>query len=244
MLSGVDYGRGAWRVGLHAGYIDSNIGVKGLASQADVHTKMVGAYGRWSQDALTVKIGGDYSWHDVDTTRSLSIPGLNGQQRGGYDATSQQLFGELSYALIDGPVTAAPFGGLAYVRTHSDRAVESGNGAALTVASRTREVKLATAGWHLGGSAPVGSNATLMPHLSASAQYAWGDLRGGSVARFGGAGQAFGVSGARLAQATYGLDGGVDILFGENVKAGIGGFMSASRDWSDFGGNVSVSFAF
>ncbi|TZG24987.1 autotransporter domain-containing protein [Sphingomonas montanisoli] len=244
VLSGVDYGMGTWRVGLHAGYVDSNVGVKGRASQADVHTKLVGAYGRWSQDKLTVKVGGDYSWHDVDTTRSISIPGLNGQLRSGYDATSQQLFGEVSYALIDGPVTAAPFGGLAYVRTHADRAVETGTAAALTTASRTRDIKLATAGWHLGGSAPIGTGATLLPHLTASAQYAWGDLRGGSVSQFGGAGQAFGVSGARLAQATYGLDGGVDVQFGQNVKAGIDGFMSTSKDWSDFGANVSVSFAF
>jgi fibronectin-binding autotransporter adhesin len=244
VVSGFDYGRDGWRLGVYAGYIDNDTGIIHRGNHADADTKLVGAYGSWSTGKIVAKIGGDYSWHNIDTTRNIAIGSINGTNTASYDATSQQVYGELSYKLIDGPVYAAPFIGGAYVRLHSDALTEAGTATALSVASRTREVEYLTGGWHVGGSAALSPTATLLPHLTASYQYGVGDLRGGSIARFGATGQAFGISGARLAQSTFGLDGGVDVQFGNSFKLGAGGFMSTSKDWSDFGATVSASFAF
>jgi uncharacterized protein with beta-barrel porin domain len=243
VVSGIDFGRDGWRLGAAAGYVDSEIDVAARASTADVESKLVSLYAGWTGGRLTAQLGGSYTWHDVDTTRSITSAGLAGATRSSFDGKSTQGFGELSYSLLDGPFTVAPFIGYAHVRTKTDALAEAGTPAALAVAATKRDLDFATLGLRFGGSAPLSATLSFNPKFAVSYQRAWGDLGAPTVATFGGTGTAFGVTGARLGKDSYNVDGGFELVTGA-FRIGAGGYASTSSEWSDFGAKATLGFSF
>jgi len=84
-------------------------------------------------EQLGLRAGAAYSWHELDTRRSVAIPGLSDNPRAGYRAGTFQIFGELGYGFDPGSgMRLAPFANLAHVRLHTDGYKESGGAAALS----------------------------------------------------------------------------------------------------------------
>ncbi len=245
VVSGLDYGRSGWRVGVGAGYVKSDIDIAARASHADVETKLVTAYGGMSYGKLNLNLAATYSWHDIDTRRAITVGAVAGTATSSYKAKTFQFTEEASYALIDtGAFQASPFVGIGLIRNHSDAVAETGTAAALGVAASSRKVGFGTGGLRMGGNARVSDGVALLPHMSLSYTHAWGELTGTSLAAFGGTGTTFRTTGAVLGRNTMTADGGLDLAFGNNFRIGAGAYASTDKKWDDFGAKVTLGFNF
>src|SRR3546814_6615561 len=79
----------------------------------------VALYGGSQWGALGLRVGAAYSWHDIETARSVSLPGLSGKLSADYSAGTQQDFAELGYKIGYGGITFEPFGHIASVKLHT-----------------------------------------------------------------------------------------------------------------------------
>jgi fibronectin-binding autotransporter adhesin len=96
---------------------------------------------------LALRTGAAYSWHNIETYRSVSIPGLSDSLAGDYSAGTFQAFGELGYGMDLGTDThIEPFVNLAHVSLHGSDFIEQGGAAALSGASGPTGVSFTTLG--------------------------------------------------------------------------------------------------
>ena len=244
IIAGADVGTETLRIGAVAGLIDGDIDVAARASSADLETKLAGVYGRVGFGGLTATVGGSYEWHDIDASRTVGTAGLAGAQTAGFDGSSRQVFGELSYALMTGEFALSPFIGVANVSSKTDGFAETGTAAALTVAGQRREATVGRFGLRIGGEAPLGASATLLPRFSIAYRQNWGDRAATSTAAFAGAPTGFTVGGIGLGRSGIDVDGGVEIGIGSAFRLGASYMMSATSDWADQGAKLTASFAF
>ncbi|WP_404714068.1 autotransporter domain-containing protein [Sphingomonas sp. MMS24-J13] len=242
-IAGIDYGHEGLRAGIAGGYLRSNIGATGRASQADIDSKIVTAYAGYTRDALMLDGGISYTWHDIHTRRTVSLGTIGGLTTAQYDADSAQLFGQAAYAISYRGASFAPFAGYSHLRTHRDGFAESGTVAALTVSGTTRNIDVAELGLKIYGAAPIGG-ATLLPKLSISYQHMWGNILGIEHATFAGAGSAFSITGASTGKDALRVEGGADIVAGHGFRIGGSAFGQTSGALGDYGARVSLSYNF
>ena len=79
---------------------------------------------------MNFRAGASYSWNDVSTARSASIPSWQTLTTD-YDSGTAQVFGELGYGFKATGFEFEPFLGLAYVNLNTDAFSETGGPAAL-----------------------------------------------------------------------------------------------------------------
>jgi outer membrane autotransporter protein len=217
------------------GYVDGDLHVRDQGASATQKTKLVGVYAGWESGPLSLRGGGNWSWHDVDTSRAIAFPGLTGTAAASYDAQSGQLFGEIAYDLLGGPLRLEPFAGLAHVRSRTEAFTETGSAGALNVGRETRDANFATLGLRFGGEMGAGTGTTIRPRVSAAWQRGWGDLTGTTSAAFGAGGASFGLTGAGIGRDTLVLDGGLDADLGGGLSVGASANATVSNRWSSTG---------
>ena len=115
---------------------------------------------------------------------------------------------------------------------------------ALTIDTETRKVNLASLGLRFDGDQAFGSNGRILPRMSVAYQYASGDRNPTAAAQIGGIGPIYTITGAPMARSGFDVEGGFDLLFANRFSIGAGGFASTSKQWSDYGGKVSVGLRF
>ncbi|WP_139699967.1 autotransporter outer membrane beta-barrel domain-containing protein, partial [Aeromonas caviae] len=115
-----------WRVGMAAGYTRSDLDAHDRRSDATVESYHLAAYLNSQFDALAVRLGAAYSWHDIETKRDVSVGNYNDRLKANYDARSAQVFGEVGYTIEAGGIALEPFAGLSYVNYDTDKAKEKG----------------------------------------------------------------------------------------------------------------------
>ena len=121
-----------WRIGLLGGYDHSTFDVDQRSSSGSSDDYHLGMYGGTQLGAVNVRLGASYTWHDIDTQRSVAFSNFSDQLSAGYSAATGQVFGEVGYQLAVGPALVEPFVNLAYTNQHVDGFSERGNAAALT----------------------------------------------------------------------------------------------------------------
>lgn len=244
VLGGVDGSVGGLRVGAIAGYVEGDLHVRSQSASAKDRTKLVGVYAGWASGALSVRGGANWSWHDIDTNRGIVFPGLAGSSTASYKAQSGQLFGEIAYNLLTGPVRLEPFAGYAHVRSRTDAFAEGGSPGALTVGRERRDADFATLGLRLGGVLSMGPMTTLRPRLSAAWQHGWGDLQGTTLASFGPNSGAFVLTGAGVGRNSLVVDGGIDAELGGGVTLGASASAGLSNRWSSTSVRATIGIRF
>jgi fibronectin-binding autotransporter adhesin len=243
-LGGIDGGFGGVRVGVVGGYVEGDLDVRGQSASAKDRTKLVGLYAGWSAGPLSVHGGANWSWHDIDTSRAIVFPGLTGSATGSYDAQSGQLFGEIAYNLLSGPLRLEPFAGYAHVRSRTDAFAEAGSTGALNVARGRRDADFATLGLRLGGALPMGPGATLRPRIEAAWQHGWGDLTGTTTASFGSSASTFVLTGAGIGRDSLVVDGGLEAELGGGLTLGASANVAVSNRWSSTGVRATLGLRF
>ncbi|KZK98038.1 Extracellular serine protease precursor [Pseudovibrio sp. Ad14] len=207
------------RLGAFGGYDDTRLEANGRKSSATVDTVYFGAYGGAQFDALGLRVGGSYAWHDIDTARWVAFTGLSENLAGSYDARTAQLFGEVGYRFDHNTSSLEPFANVSYVRLSSNGYSETGGTAALTAGHETIDSTYTTIGLRVGTLADLGE---FSAKLSAQAawQHAFGDKEPFASHAFNG-GSNFSVAGAPVARDILVLDLGAAVDLGEDAAVGL-----------------------
>ncbi|MFO0990795.1 MAG: autotransporter domain-containing protein [Hyphomicrobiales bacterium] len=175
-VSGLDVGLdGGWRLGAAAGYGHSSIALDAGAGSADVDSFSLAAYGGGSLGPVALRAGAAWSWHDIDTARSVVYPGVFEREKASYDGDTGQIFGELAYPILLGDSAVEPFAGLAYVHVKTDGFHEDGGIAALIGENADEDVGFSTLGVRWAGRLAIGETA-LMPRASLAWQHGFDEL--------------------------------------------------------------------
>ncbi|OJY78924.1 MAG: hypothetical protein BGP09_23745 [Rhizobium sp. 60-20] len=218
------------RVGILAGYSRSSFDVDSRLSHGSSDNYHLGIYGggRWGD--LAVRSGVAYTWHSIDTSRTVAFPGFRDRLKADYDAGTFQAFGELGYRIDMAPVAIEPFANLAYVSLHTDSFVEHGAAAALSGRSDTSDTTFTTLGLRASTALTLGGVDTKMRGM-VGWQHAYGDATPNSTLGFS-TGNAFSVAGTPIAENAAVVEAGLDFALSRNANLGFtytGQFGSGSR---------------
>ena len=234
MFSGVDTGAGDWTLGFLGGISVSSLDAGDRNASADVTSVHVGAYAGGVIGAVKMKVGAGYSHHDIDTSRSPRFAGFSDQLKSSYDASSLQVFGEVSRTFDAGALKIEPFAGLAYVRLSTDDFSESGGAAALGSSGDANDASFTTLGARLSKQFTTDS---AVFDLSASLgwRHAFADAPAARLSFSGGS--AFTVHGVPIMRDALALQAGFGVKlgaasqldFGYDGQFGSGGMENAFK---------------
>jgi autotransporter-associated beta strand protein len=247
IIAGIDYGHGGFRAGVASGYSYGTYLMGGLGSQSQVKSYYAGGQLSYQAGPIRAQIGGAYSWHDINTSRSADFADFTETLQSKQKAHTLQGFGELGYALIQrAGFKLEPFVGYAHIHAFVGGTNEMGsNGslAALDVVAVKRDVNDATAGFHLTGSTPIGTGKALFqPHLTLAWQHAWGDRAGTATVALPGTAP-FDIIGATLVGDSVKIDGGFDVAFGR-ITLGASYVGAAGTNQADHGVKANATMRF
>ncbi len=242
-VAGVD-GRidDAWRIGFLTGYSRSSFDVDDRRSAADSDNYHLGLYSGTEWGALALRGGLAYTWHDLETSRTVAFTGFADKLTASYDAGTFQGFGEVGYRIHTGMVSLEPFANLAYVDLRTDAFTERGGAAALASTSQSTDVTFSVIGLRAETELAFGATrATLRG--KAGWQHAFGDTLPLSTHAFAGS-NAFTIAGAPIAEDAVVLEGGLDLDIGHDAMLGVsyrGQFGSDVRD-NGFDARLNLKF--
>ncbi|MBA4791971.1 MAG: autotransporter domain-containing protein [Rhizobiales bacterium] len=208
-LIGADVGLGGeTRVGLFAGFSQSQFDVAPRASSGSMDNYDLGLYAGTRFGAFALRGGASYSWHDVSTARTVSFNYFGGTASADYTSGTAQVFGEVALDLAAGAFAVSPFAGLAYVNVGSASFLESGGAAALSVDTGAMGTAYSTLGVRAATSVQVMGRA-LTPSVTLGWQHAFGDTTPAATMRFADGTLPFAISGVPIAEDALLLEAGL-----------------------------------
>ncbi|CAN7655587.1 autotransporter domain-containing protein [Bosea sp. LjRoot9] len=236
------------RIGAVAGYSRSVFDVNSRFSSGESDNYHLGLYAGGQWGVLSLRTGASYSWHDVETSRTVISSAFGSNLRAGYDAGTAQIFGELGYRIDLDRVAFEPFAGLAYVNLHTDGFSETGGAAALTARGDDTRLGYSTLGLRAstnftlqGILASRGVDLTLRGGLAW--RHAFGDVDPTTTLAFSGA-SAFSIAGVPIARDAAIVEAGLDLAIGKSATLGLAYTGQLAQDTQDhaFKGVLAVRF--
>ncbi|MGA0563780.1 autotransporter domain-containing protein [Ancylobacter sp. VNQ12] len=224
----------SWRLGLAAGYTQTSLDVDARNSSASLDNLHLALYGGTQQGPWGLRGGAAYTWHQLDTVRSVTFPGFAELATADYDAATTQVFGEVGYAIPLGGAALAPFAGVAYVNLRTGGFTETGGVAALGAAGQSLDATFTTLG--LRGSALLGvTNGMVMTARGTLGwQHAFGDVTPELTFALSG-GVPFTIAGVPIARDAAVVEAGLDIAVSTDAKLGIAYSGQLAEDAYDHG---------
>lgn len=245
IMGGVDGRVGANSyVGIAIGYAHSETTMDGLDSSAEADSGIIAAYAGTSFGAFNLRGGISYSHSEVDTARTILLPGSTTSVDGQYDAGLTQGFAEIGYGVALGSVAAEPFAGLAWAHLDTGGFTEDA-AAGLTGDGSDSDVGYSTLGLRLATDVALPNGGVFTPRVAVAWQYAFGDLTPSETMGFTGiGGSTFTASGTPLAKNSALLDIGADLKIGPSLTAGVSyiGEFASSAQQNAVRGTLSWSF--
>ncbi|MFG1465914.1 autotransporter-associated beta strand repeat-containing protein [Xanthobacter sp. DSM 24535] len=233
-----------WRLGLAAGYTQTSLDVDARNSSASIDNVHLALYGGTQRGPWGLRGGAAYTWHQLDTTRSVTFPGFAELAIADYDAATAQLFGEVGYAITLGSAALEPFAGVAYVNLHTDSFTETGGVAALGTAGQSLDATFTTLG--LRGSALLGvaNGMAVTARGTLGWQHAFGDVTPELTFAFASGGVPFTIAGVPIARDAAVVEAGLDVAVSADAKLGIAYSGQLADDAYDHGvrGNFVLRF--
>ncbi|OMQ41492.1 autotransporter domain-containing protein [Ensifer sp. 1H6] len=231
-----------WTVGALAGYSRSSMDVDARFSSATSDNYHLGLYagGQWGDASL--RTGAAYSWHDIETSRSVSFPGFSDRLDADYDAGTGQVFGEFAYAVRTSKVEFEPFANLAYVQLNRDGFAEHGGAAALVGSDASQDTTFTTLGLRAASSFDLGG-VLATARGTIGWKHAFGDTLPLSSNGFSSA-STFTIAGVPIAEDAAVLEAGLDFALTPDANLGLiyaGQFASGVSDQT-FKANLSLKF--
>lgn len=233
-----------WRLGLFTGYDRGRIEVADRSASLTVDSLHLGAYGGGDFGPLGLAFGATYSWHSVDSSRTVAFPGFAEELEAEYGATTTQLFGEVSWDLPVEAVALQPFAGLAWIRSAGDSFHETGGEAALTVSPDDYAVPYSTLGLRAAAELALDGLPTVTALGALGWQHAYGELVPAGTARFAG-GDSFSIRGLPVARDTAVFRAGLSsALAGEAARVGVTYEGEAGAGFQEHGLSLELSLRF
>jgi subtilase-type serine protease len=197
------------RIGVLSGYSQTSIDESGLDASADVDNIHLGIYGGAEFGRLRLRSGASYTWHDINTDRTVQFTGSEERLTADYNGGTAQIFGELGYSLQYNTIALEPFANLSYANLHLDGFAEEGGAAALAGASSDTDVTFTTLGLRASKQLRFGGAEATLRGM-AGWRHAYGDVTPLSSLAFAGMDN-FEISGLPIARDAALVEVGLDI---------------------------------
>ncbi len=235
-ITGVDGNLGGgWRGGLAMGYMHTGLDTSaGYFSSAEIDSYVLGGYAGGSIGDFAFRSGGTWAWSNVDSSRSVVLPGFFESEGASYGGDVGQLFGELAYPIFTHGGFIEPFAGLAYVHVGTDGFTESGPIAGLTSGGSDMDLGYGTLGVR-ASTTVMWDGMTVNPHGSLAWQYAFGDTTPQQALAFASTGIGMGISGVPSAQNSALLEIGADVMIAQDATLGLSYIGQYAGDFTDNG---------
>ena len=233
------------RVGLVGGYSRTSFDIDARSSQGSMDNYDIGLYAGAQFDAVALRGGASYTWHDMSVSRSVLFPGFYGANDGDYTLGTTQLFGEIGYDMSVGAYAFEPFVGLAYVRISGDDFTESGTlASALSVDGASQGTFYSTLGVRAATTFTVAGR-TLTTSATLGWQHAFGDTNSSADMLFANGGAtSFAIQGVPIAEdvALVGLGLGYQLSDGAALQFNYSGQLSDQANQNTFSAQLSLKF--
>ncbi|WP_312199801.1 autotransporter domain-containing protein [Anaerospora hongkongensis] len=232
-----------WRLGAVAGYSHTNLDVKDRHSSGSSDNYHLGLYGGSDWGQLGFRSGLAYTWHNIDTTRSVTLPGFSDRLSDGYNAGTFQAFSELSYGIEKGVTKFEPFANLSYVNFDANGLREHGGAAALTGSGVSMDTMFTTLGLRTATSVKLGKKAMTARGLLGW-RHAYGDTIPTATLSYASGSSTFMTGGVPIARDAAVVEAGLDFTLSPTATLGIsynGQFANHLVDQS-FKANLSMKF--
>ncbi|MDG9793535.1 autotransporter domain-containing protein [Brucella anthropi] len=242
VLVGADGLVGDWRVGLLAGYSHSRFDTEARMASGESDNYHLGLYGGTQWGDLALRTGAAYSWHNIDTSRGVVIPGIAESPSADYHAGTFQAFGDFGYGIDRGRTRFEPFANLAYVSLHSDRFAEQGGTAALNGGSSTTDVTFATLGLRAEQTLMLDTISTTLRGM-AGWRHAFGDTTPTSTQAFL-LGDIFTIAGVPITRDAAVIEVGLDLNLTSKATLGLSYTGQIATDAQDHGFRTGLNVRF
>lgn len=240
-VTGVGYGGKGFAAALSAGLGSSDFRFDGRSDNSDVESKYLAAHATYGTgEGIRAAFGVGYAWHDIDTSRSVSLAPIAQTLVSKRDGDTLQVFGELGYDLKAGKAAISPFVRLAHVDTDAEAVAEAGGSGALLVG----DTGLKTTFLSLGARFRLNAGeAGFQPYASAAWNRAFDDRAAVFGARFAAGGPAFGIIGAEIPKNSAEVEAGFDYSAG-NFRIGAAYSGTLASDRTSHGARITARIAF
>lgn len=241
LIAGVGFGGNGFAAALSAGIGGSDFHFGARNDRVDVESKYLAAHATYGgPGGVRGTIGVSYAWHDIDTTRSVSVAPLAQTLTSKRDADTLQIFGEIGYEIVAGKMAVTPFARVAHVDTGSDAFTEAGGNAALTVGKADQKTIFLS----LGGRVQLNAGEPgFQPYVSAAWNRALDDRSPAIVSRFVAGGPTFDVLGSAIPKNSAEIDAGFELTTG-SLRLGAAYTGTLASDRNSHGARVTARFAF
>jgi outer membrane autotransporter protein len=182
---------------------------------------LVGAYALRQEGPLALRLGAVYGNHDGSTKRHVAFNGFRDRLKGRYDATTQQVFGQVGYNVDVGQFDIEPYVQVGYQRYQRDAYVEKGGDAALQYNGQTQEHYNSDLGLRLARPFVFDQGMRLTPRLDVGWKHLYGDIRGSSHQRLVNGGNTYIIKGVELDRDSLLLQAGLDLAISPRHTLGL-----------------------
>lgn len=241
LVAGVGIGGNGFAAALSAGIGSSEFQLDGRSDRAEVDSKYLAAHATYgAETGLRGTVGVSYAWHDIDTSRAITIAPLAQTLTSNRDADTLQIFGELGYAIVTGNAAVTPFARLAHVDTVSDAFTETGGTAALAVSKADQKATFLS----LGGRVQFNlGKPGFQPYASAAWNRAFDDRSAVIASRFVSGTTGYGLLGTALPKNSAEVEAGFEFTTG-SVRLGAAYSGTLASDRNTHGARVTARIAF
>ncbi|WP_323155579.1 autotransporter outer membrane beta-barrel domain-containing protein [Pseudomonas alvandae] len=182
---------------------------------------LVGAYALRQEGPVALRLGAVYGSHDGSTKRHVAFNGFKDHLKGRYDATTQQVFGQVGYNLDVGHFDIEPYVQVGYQRYQRDAYSEKGGDAALQYNGQTQEHYNSDLGLRLARPFVFDQGMRLTPHVDVGWKHLYGDIRGSSHQRLANGGNVYLIKGVELDRDSLLLQAGLDLAVSPRHTLGL-----------------------
>ncbi|MGQ5835934.1 autotransporter outer membrane beta-barrel domain-containing protein [Serratia sp. IR-2025] len=219
-----------WRLGVATGYTRTSLH-GGYGSKADSDNYHLAAYGDKQFGALALRGGAGYTWHRIDTKRSVNYGMQSDRDTAKYSARTEQLFAEAGYSVQGEWLNLEPFVNLAYVNFENNGIAESGGAAALRGDKQHTDATVSTLGLRADTAWQVSAGTTVALRSELGWQHQYGSLERGTGLRFNGGNAPFVVDSVPVSRDGMVLKAGAEVAVNENatLSLGYGGLLSQNH---------------
>jgi outer membrane autotransporter protein len=220
-LAGVDmpFGNG-FRAGIGGGVVSNNASEPGRASTASGNNGHIIAYAGWNDDALTLKLGGDYGWGDLDITRQ--VPALSETNKNSEYQRVAQVFGEAAYMIQADAAQIEPYIDIAHISARTGAFTEKGGLSALSGGATNEDATYATLGVRFSLADVKLSDTSIVPKLGIGWQHAFDRFAPDQMLTLQNAAQDFTVQGVSLGSDSAVIQAGVSVALSPDVLLDVG----------------------
>ena len=219
-----------WRLGVATGYTRTSLH-GGYGSKVDSDNYHLAAYGDKQFGALALRGGAGYTWHRIDTKRSVNYGMQSDRDTAKYSARTEQLFAEAGYSVQGEWLNLEPFVNLAYVNFENNGIAESGGAAALRGDKQHTDATVSTLGLRADTAWQVTPGTTVALRSELGWQHQYGSLERGTGLRFNGGNAPFVVDSVPVSRDGMVLKAGAEVAVNENatLSLGYGGLLSQNH---------------